>query len=401
VPLVPPDLAAVTAWAESGAMALSGRPDRAPLGPPAGLVGGIASTGRAVTELSSSLGATVELDWLALLGERAALAGLERRGATSCGGSTRLLAAVDGWIAVSLARPSDVELVPAWLEVGSPDGEPWPAIATAVAERASSELVARAGLLGLPVGALGERAAEGGVVATPCSDAAATTALADLVVVDLSSLWAGPLCASLLGLAGAQVVKVESRTRPDGARRSDDGFFDLLNHGKQSVALDLPTPAGRSALLALIRRADVVVESARPRALEQLGIVAGDELARANGPRAWVSITGHGRTSSRVAFGDDAAVAGGLVVQDDDGPMFCADAVADPITGLVATAAALDALAQGGRWLLDVAMAGVAAGCAGPTLPTDGAVATNPRARTAPRSARPLGADTARVLATL
>jgi hypothetical protein len=403
MPLAPPDLAAVTAWAESGAMALSGRPDRAPLGPPATLVDGIEATGRQIRARSAALGTTVELDWLALLGERAALAGLERRGTTSCGGSTRLLPTADGWVAVCLARPSDVELVPAWLELDRVDDDPWPAVTSAVAVRASGEVVARASMLGLPVGALGERAGEGaqGVVATRVGEAAAASSLDDLVVIDLSSLWAGPLCASLLASAGARVVKVESITRPDGARRSDDGFFDLLNHAKQSVALDLAAPAGRSALAALIRGADVVVESARPRALEQLGVVARDELAHPSGPRVWVSITGHGRSSSRVAFGDDAAVAGGLVVEDGDGPTFCADAVADPITGLVAAAAALDAVARGGRWLLDVAMAGVAAGLAGPTVPAEGAVAAAPRARTTPRPARPLGADTAAVLATL
>jgi crotonobetainyl-CoA:carnitine CoA-transferase CaiB-like acyl-CoA transferase len=225
--------------------------------------------------------------------------------------------------------------------------------------------------------------------------------LQELVVVDLSSLWAGPLCASLLGLAGARVVKVESLTRPDGARRSEDGFFDLLNGAKESVALDLATDAGRGALATLIHAADVVVESSRPRGLEQLGIVASDVLAGSAGPRAWVSITGHGRRSSRVAFGDDAAVAGGLVVEDGRGPTFCADAVADPVTGLVAAAAALEALAEGGRWLLDVAMAGVAASLAGPTLGTDGVMAAPPRARQPVGAARPLGADTTAVLRSL
>ncbi|HTN78173.1 MAG TPA: hypothetical protein VMK16_00760, partial [Acidimicrobiales bacterium] len=47
------------------------------------------------------------------------------------------------------------------------------------------------------------------------------------------------------------------------------------------------------------------------------------------------------------------------------GPVFCADAVADPATGLTAAAAVLDRLASGGRWLLDVALAGVAAALAG------------------------------------
>jgi crotonobetainyl-CoA:carnitine CoA-transferase CaiB-like acyl-CoA transferase len=117
--------------------------------------------------------------------------------------------------------------------------------------------------------------------------------------------------------------------------------------------------------------ADVVVEASRPRALEQLGIVAEAVLATAagGGPRVWVSITGYGRAApgrDRVAFGDDAAVAGGLVVWDEAGPCFLADAVADPCAGLVAAAAVLRALAAGGRWLLDVSMRDVAAHLAGP-----------------------------------
>ncbi len=88
-----------------------------------------------------------------------------------------------------------------------------------------------------------------------------------------------------------------------------------------------------------------------------------------------------------MGFGDDAAVAGGLVCWQDDRPVFCADAVADPVSGLVAAAACLDALATGGRWLVDVGMAGVAAHLAGPTLPVPtGTSAATARARAGGRS---------------
>ena len=113
-----------------------------------------------------------------------------------------------------------------------------------------------------------------------------------------------------------------------------------------------------------------------------------------------MSITGHGRTGAgrdRVAFGDDAAVAGALVVADEAGPCFCADAAADPAAGVAAAAACLDALAVGGRWVLDVAMADVAASLAGPTLVADAPatdhaagpdVAPLGRARSVPRARR-------------
>ena len=146
-----------------------------------------------------------------------------------------------------------------------------------------------------------------------------------------------------------------------------------------------------------------MIEASRPRALEQLGIHAADEV-RDGGPQVWVSITGYGRTdaSGRVAFGDDAAAGGGLVVWHEGAPMFCADAVADPITGLAAANACLHALASGGRWLLDVSMAGVSAELAGPTLPTSPDVtAAPPRARPVVRATAELGADTAHVLTEL
>ena len=104
-----------------------------------------------------------------------------------------------------------------------------------------------------------------------------------------------------------------------------------------------------------------MIEASRPRALEQLGIVANELLM--SGPSVWISITGYGRAAPGrdwVAFGDDAAAAGGLVVWDDDGPCFCADAIADPLSGLTAAAAALEALEGDDAVLLDVAMARVA-----------------------------------------
>ena len=104
------------------------------------------------------------------------------------------------------------------------------------------------------------------------------------------------------------MIKVESPDRPDGARRGPAAFFDLLNGRKRSMALDFRQPDGATMLRALLGRADVVIEASRPRALEQLGIHAVDEV-RNGGPQVWVSITGYGRrdAAARVAFGDDAA----------------------------------------------------------------------------------------------
>jgi crotonobetainyl-CoA:carnitine CoA-transferase CaiB-like acyl-CoA transferase len=196
------------------------------------------------------------------------------------------------------------------------------------------------------------------------------------VVVDLSSMWAGPLCARLLGLAGADVIKVEATDRPDGARAGSRRFFDWLHGGHRSVALDFRAESGRRALAALLAAADVVIEASRPRALAQLGL-APEMISHRDG-QVWLSITGYGRGDSGlaglVAFGDDAAVAGGLVGWTDGSrngggqgvgePVFCADAIADPLTGLCGALAVARSIASGGGELVDLSMRSVAAGFA-------------------------------------
>jgi hypothetical protein len=393
------------AWAESGAMALSGRPDGPGLGGPPALVDLVA---QAADVLDRRSGGRAAVDGLALLGERAALSDLTRHGTISCGGSTRLVRTADGWLAVALARPEDIAALGAWLGADVPPDDPWPAVERMVGEMDAATLDDRAALLGLPMAALSSvgppaTPAFGLPIGADCLDEAGgpPRPIAGALVVDLSALWAGPLCGQLLATAGADVVKVESLARPDGARHGPAAFFDLMNGPKRSVALDLATSGGRRDLGRLVNAADVVIESARPRALEQMGIMAAEELRRPAGPRVWTSITSHGRgpgQAERVGFGDVAAVAGGLVARDEQGLCFLADAVADPLCGLVAAAAVLEALAAGGRWLLSAALAPLAAAVAGPALGVHGAPARPPRARPAVRPAPPLGFDTADVL---
>jgi crotonobetainyl-CoA:carnitine CoA-transferase CaiB-like acyl-CoA transferase len=101
------------------------------------------------------------------------------------------------------------------------------------------------------------------------------------------------------------------------------------------------------------------VEASRPRALTQLGI-SPEQISHRPG-RVWLSLTGYGRDEPlRVAFGDDAAVAGGLVgwspTAGTPEPVFCADAVGDPLTGLCAALAVTAAVRAGGGLLIDLAM---------------------------------------------
>jgi crotonobetainyl-CoA:carnitine CoA-transferase CaiB-like acyl-CoA transferase len=413
----PRSCAPADAWALSGAMALTGWPE----GPPLEAPGPIATAAQAAALAFAALCApgALPLDGAALLGERAALFGFARGGRRSPGGACRLLRARDAWIALSLAREDDVAALPAWLELDAPmhrnttRDEVWRIAERGVCERDAATLAARAQLLGLPAALAAPLSATPPAWLRACAIGAAVAprpADASPWVVDLSGLWAGPLAASLLGAAGARVVKLESLTRPDGARAGNAAFFDLLNGGKRSAALDLRDAEGRRALHTLLARADIAIESARPRALRQLGVDA-EAWLRARPGRTWVSITGYGRSepaANRVAFGDDAAVAAGLAAATGgaDAPLFCADAIADPLTGLHAALAAQASWRAGGGQLLDLALCDVAAASAVALCdaereaePAASEAAAAPRARAPRGRAASLGADTAALLA--
>jgi hypothetical protein len=395
-------------------MALTGLPDAEPLICPAWLPAAARGVVEALCAVSGQPLAGLG-DAAGLLGERAALSGLARQGPVSAGGACRFIRAADGWIAVNLARPDDFALLPALLEDEAARG--WDDLVRCARDRTAADLVERGRLLGLALAAEGEtapgpwfaleRAAPGQPRCGPP------------LVLDLSALWAGPLCGHVLGLLGARVLKVESVSRPDGARLGPPAFFDLMNGGKQSVALDLADPRGRAALRRLFDRADIVIDSARPRAWTQMGlepleIVAGDPGL------TWLSITGHGRADGYwTAYGDDAGVSAGLSLvtpRPDGAPVFVGDAIADPLTGLHAALLAWACWRNGGGVLASLALAGVAAhalafrAAADPAaraqawtdeLRRQGVMAVPPRGRAPARTARPLGADTAAVLAEL
>ena len=185
------------------------------------------------------------------------------------------------------------------------------------------------------------------------------------LAIDLSSLWAGPLCGHLLTRIGCRVIKVESTSRPDGARFGSPTLFERLHHGQEFLSLDFASAGDRGRLCDLILSADLVIEGSRPRALQRLGIDRDAIMARR--PRlVWVSITAHGRGSDRVGFGDDAAAAAGLLAWDRAGrPVFVGDAIADPIAGLTATSCAMEALLRGAGGCIDVSLSGAAAWVAG------------------------------------
>ncbi|GAB92628.1 CoA transferase [Gordonia rhizosphera] len=336
-------------WAQSGVAALTGRPDGPPVIPP----GRAATVARELADrITDASGGRVRLDGALLLSERAAFTERHRAGAISVGGSCRLLPTSDGWAAVSCARPDDPSLLGA-LVGADVDDDPWPAVESWLREHSGADLAERAELLGVAAGPV-LRPEPPPVPPTPLRP----RDVSGLLVVDFSALWAGPLCAHVLGLAGARVVKVETPSRPDGARRGNAGFYRLLHGGHESVVLDPAETGDRAALAALVAAADIVIEASRPRALIGFGLDAEDFVSRGG---TWVSITAHGRASGRIGFGDDIAASAGLVAVDADGPMFVGDAIADPLAGLTAAALAMSMATDRPGMLWEVAMSAVVA----------------------------------------
>jgi crotonobetainyl-CoA:carnitine CoA-transferase CaiB-like acyl-CoA transferase len=186
-----------------------------------------------------------------------------------------------------------------------------------------------------------------------------------LRVLDMTSFWAGPLVGHLLALLGAEVIHLESTTRPDGARlvggvpQTEDRFwergpiFAALNTGKKSLTLDLADERGTDLLRRLVATCDVVVENHTPRVLEQLGLV--NEALRAIRPDlVMVRMPGFGldgpwRDLAAFAFViEDAAGFTWLTGHPDLLPFepYC---VGDPNAGLHALFGLLVALEHRGR----------------------------------------------------
>lgn len=390
------DIDSAALWATSGAQWLTA----CDVPVPVRLVRGVVDLTRRLDAHGAELSDLVGADGLGVLAERAATLGTRPSSDVSAGGASRLVAARDGWLAVSLARSDDIEAISAWLGSEVDPLSYWTTVTDTVVGRDVADVVGQGRLLGLPVAAVGEMKDDRPVLVQRLGDARMQD-VSGLVVANLAPLWAGPLAADLLARMGARVIKVESTSRPDGARRAGP-FFDALHGRCESLAVDFRTEQGRDQLRDLLARVDVVIEGSRPRALEQLGIDAAS-LVR-NGPQIWVSITGYGRSEShqdRVGFGDDAAAGGGLVGWVDGRPLFIADAVADPLAGLATAAVVVDLAAQGGRWMVDVALSRVAASFS----PASGAelVAepdpTRPRRRTDPGAGLPMGAHSGALIA--
>ncbi|MCB9373565.1 MAG: CoA transferase [Microthrixaceae bacterium] len=191
--------------------------------------------------------------------------------------------------------------------------------------------------------------------------------LADLRVVDVSTVVAGPGCARYLADFGADVVKVE---RPDGGDTTRtmgwvdprDGvtlWWKLAGRGKRTVTLDLKSDAGREAFLALCATADVLVENFRPGTLERLGL--GPDVLLARRPSLVITrVTGFGQDgpyAGRPGFATMAEALSGFAAingEADGGPVLPPIALTDELAGLVAAFATMVALHSGVGQVVDV-----------------------------------------------
>ncbi|MHA3838162.1 CaiB/BaiF CoA transferase family protein [Terrabacter sp. AAH1] len=157
--------------------------------------------------------------------------------------------------------------------------------------------------------------------------------LSDVVVVDLSRALAGPHATMMLADQGARVIKVEAPSRGDDTRgwgppfvgeegRRESTYFLSANRNKESITLDLKDEADRDVLLALVDRADVVVENFRTGVLERLGL--GIESLLQRNPRLVVlSITGFGHDGpegGRAGYDQIAQGEAGLMSLTGSGP---------------------------------------------------------------------------------
>lgn len=325
---------------------------------------------RQLRELAKETGsrAIEELDGATLVGERGSNNGYTINGRVSAGiGGSRMYQTGDGgWFALTLLREEDRALLPALFlgeiaERFDPD-----AVAAATLGHDVAELFTRGRALGLPVASADERPVSPPVEVLATGPHRARQPGHRPLVIDLSAIWAGPLIGHLLWLTGAEVIKVESQTRPDLIRRDDPATFDLINQGKASVLVDFYDDEQKAALISLIRRADFVIESSRPRALRQLGIDA-DALVGEVPGLVWLSVTGHGATgepANWAGIGNDCGVAAGLAraLEQASGEIgYVGDAIADPLTGITGALEGWRAWRSGQAQRIGLAMSAITA----------------------------------------
>lgn len=175
--------------------------------------------------------------------------------------------------------------------------------------------------------------------------------LAGVRVLSLAQQLPGPYCGLLLGDMGADVVMVEQIPTGDPAR-AFPALFDMVNRGKDSVALDLKNERGLRAFKRMVERADVVLEGFRPGVAERLGVDA-ESLRQVRPDLVYCSISGYGQDGPvRLLPGHDLsyqARAGAVHVMNEHGPREPNLPVADLSSAMFAALAVVAALFERDR----------------------------------------------------
>jgi formyl-CoA transferase len=178
-----------------------------------------------------------------------------------------------------------------------------------------------------------------------------TDVLKGVRVVELSTVITAPLTGLMLADLGADIIKVEP-PQGDPFRSFRGGQYSpnfvAYNRGKRSIRLDLRTDAGRSILLELVVRADVLLENYRPGIMAKLGL-GEDVLKTTNARLIHCSITGFGETgpySARPAYDNVAVALSGILSLQVDPlhPQSSGPTIADNATGMYAAYGILGAL---------------------------------------------------------
>ena len=173
-------------------------------------------------------------------------------------------------------------------------------------------------------------------------------------VLDISTVYAAPITAMLLGDYGADVIKVEhprgDPARSHGANKDGHGlWWKVISRNKRCVTLNLGTPEGQQILRDLVVDADVLVENFRPGVLEKWGL-GPEQLHTLNPGLIMLRVTGFGQTgpyARRRAFGTLAEAMSGFAHQtgDEDGPPTLPPfGLADGVTGIAGAFAVMTAL---------------------------------------------------------
>ncbi|MCZ4520890.1 CoA transferase [Rhodococcus ruber] len=182
-----------------------------------------------------------------------------------------------------------------------------------------------------------------------------TGPLEGIKVLDISTILAGPLVAQILGDFGAEVIKIEHPTKPDGMRGhglDKDGhplWWTMIGRNKRTVTLDLGNSQGGAIFRRLAAEADVVVENFRPGTLERWGL-GYDVLSELNPGLILLRVTGFGQTgpyATRPAFGTLVESMSGfahLTGEADGPPTLPAFGLADSLAGIAGSSAVSMAL---------------------------------------------------------